>query len=139
MRILGIDYGSRRIGLALGDTDSRIASPWGVLPNEGIELIIDRLSDMVQRDDIEKFVVGIPKPLRKADAENPQVRETKEFIEALRDAGFVVDTENEALTSKLAQRQAEEAGDWRKRDDLAAAAILQSWLDRKKKGGGSRK
>lgn len=134
MRILGIDYGSRRIGLALGDTESRIASPWGVLPNEGIEAVVDRLSEMVQRDDVEKLVVGVPKPLRKADAENIQVRETKEFIDAIRDAGFDVETENEALSSKLAERQAEESGDRQKRDDLAAAAILQTWLDRKKKG-----
>lgn len=134
MRVLGIDYGARRIGLALGDTESCLASPWGVIPNEGTDKVIDRLSEIVQRDDVEQIVIGIPKPLGDADAENQQVVEVRSFVDAVTDAGFLVETVSEALTSKLAETQVKEAGDKGKRDDLAAAAILQTYLDQVNSG-----
>jgi putative holliday junction resolvase len=131
MRVLGIDYGSKRVGLALGDTDSRVASPWGHLPNEGVLDLVARIHEIVKRDEVETIVVGIPRPLRDSSLENDQVQEIRNFITSLSGLGVSVVESDETLTSQLAARQALEMGEREKRDDLAAAAILQSWLDRK--------
>lgn len=142
MRILGIDYGAKRVGIALGDTESRIASAWEVLPNEGgLEALASRVADIVEREDAEQVLVGIPRPLKDASLENTQVREIRGFIVALKDIGLNVIEWDEALTSKVAAGQEMEgrsltaAGRVKsgggKRDDLAAAALLQSWLERK--------
>lgn len=132
MRVLGIDYGSKRVGLALGDTESRIAGPWDVIPNEGFDELNDRIGTIVDRDDVERIVVGVPKPLRDRELENRQVEEILEFVEVLKAIGVPVETVDEALSSKVAAVQAAEAGMREKRDDLAAAAILQTWLDQNK-------
>jgi putative Holliday junction resolvase len=142
MRILGIDYGDARVGLALGDTDSRIASPWGVITESDQLTVLSKIHDIIQRDFVDEIVVGIPRPLKDSKHENAQVKHVRNFIEALKKLGKVVHEENESLSSKLAARQLESskpvergrkrgAGALEKRDDLAAAAILQTWLDRK--------
>jgi len=129
MRALGIDYGSKRVGVALGDTDSKVASPWGVVPNEGALALVARLKEIVDRDEVKTIIVGIPRPLRDTSAENEQVRAVRMFIESLKGLGVDVVEADETLTSRLAAKQAEEMGEREKRDDLAAAAILQTWLD----------
>jgi putative Holliday junction resolvase len=139
MRVLGIDYGSKRVGIALGDTETRIASPWEVLVNDaGLEALAAKIADIVEREDAEKVVVGIPRPLQQADLENDQVREIRGFIVVLRDAGLDVVEWDEALTSKLAALHEREgrpltaagrtSSKGGKRDDLAAAAMLEGWL-----------
>lgn len=128
-RVLGIDYGSKRVGIALGDTDSRVASPWGVVPNEGSLALVARLKEIVDRDEVKTVIVGIPRPLRDTSVENEQVRAVRTFIESLKGLGVEVVEADETLTSRLAARQAQEMGEREKRDDLAAAAILQGWLD----------
>jgi len=142
MRILGIDYGSKRVGLALGDTDSRIASPWGVITWDDKLTLIARIHDVIRRDLVEAIVIGIPRPLKDASLKNEQVQEIKTFIEELNGLGVPIHEVSEAMSSKLAARQMEEshpvergrqrgAGALEKRDDLAAANILQTWLDRR--------
>lgn len=130
MRILGIDYGRARIGIALGDTDSRIANAWEVLQNEGMNSSVQKIQNIMKREMAEKLVVGMPRPLRDTSLENDQTREIRMFIEALVSAGMSVDVADEALTSKIADHQAHESGRKGSRDDLAAAAILQGWLER---------
>ncbi len=130
MRVLGIDYGSARTGLALGDTESRIASPWGVITEADRLSLIARIHEVVARDLVEAIVVGVPKPLKDTKRKNAQVREIEAFIEDLNGLGLPIHEVNEALSSRLAARQMVERGQSGKRDDLAAANILQTWLDR---------
>jgi putative Holliday junction resolvase len=132
MRVLGIDYGEKHVGLALGDTESNVASPWGTLTNEGALSLLAKIHEIVTRDLVEEIVVGIPRPLRDSSLENDQVREVRKFIEGLHGQGIPVHEEDETMSSKLAERQATEMGEKEKRDDLAAAAVLQTWLDRKR-------
>ena len=140
MRILGIDYGSKRVGVALGDTETRLASAWEVLANGGdLNDLVVRVAAVAKREDAKTIVVGIPRPLKDASLENAQIREIRGFIVALRDVGLDVEEWDESLTSQIAARQ-EQAGrpltaagrqksGGVKRDDLAAAAILEGWLD----------
>jgi putative holliday junction resolvase len=130
MRIIGIDYGRARIGVALGDTETKIASPWNVMVNESLEDTIERLRLLATQEKVELFVIGVPRPLGDQTRETDQAKEIRVFAEALRAAGLSVVEENETWTTALAATQAAEMGERKKRDDLAAAAILQTYLDR---------
>ena len=81
MRILGIDYGAKRVGLALGDTESKIASPLMVVPNDGVALLFGRLRDIFAQEQIKHVVVGVPLSLRQPGAENDQLRDVRNFID----------------------------------------------------------
>ncbi|MSR85102.1 Holliday junction resolvase RuvX [Candidatus Uhrbacteria bacterium] len=130
MRILGIDYGAARVGVALGDTETRIASPWCVIANEDADEMIDRLMDIAKKEQVKQFVIGIPHPLHDQTRETDQAREIRAFAKRLGEKGIPVIEEDETLSSALAQTQAQEMNEYHKRDDLAAAAILQTYLDR---------
>jgi putative Holliday junction resolvase len=130
MRVLGIDYGSARIGVALGDTETRLASPWRVIEARSEEETLSQLRDLIAQEKIEKIVVGVPRPFADREIENEQVRDIRAFIAALQVLGVAIEEEDEALSSRLAARQVQSAGEKGKRDDLAAANILQTWLDR---------
>lgn len=131
MRVLGIDYGARRVGIALGDTESRIASPWTVIETDSRLDLMRRLHEIVALEKIETVVVGVPRPLGDRSRETDQAKEIRSFIEDLKAQGVPVVESDETLSSKLAAAQMRERGQSGKRDDLAAAAILQSWLDRR--------
>lgn len=131
MRVLGIDFGAARVGLSLGDTESRIASPWGVIAEADRLALLARIHDVVKRDLVEAIVVGMPRPLKDSSQQNAQVLEVQSFVQDVQRLGLPVYTEDEAMTSRLAARQMQDRGEKGKRDDLAAAAILQTWLDRK--------
>jgi putative Holliday junction resolvase len=129
MRLLGLDYGSARIGVALGDDVTKVATPWNVIVNEDMEDVFLRLHELMSREGVERVVVGIPRPLSDQTRETEQAKEILRFITHLRMDGFDVVEQNETLTSKVAADQVKEMGGRGKRDDLAAAAILQSYLD----------
>ncbi|MBU1033250.1 MAG: Holliday junction resolvase RuvX [Patescibacteria group bacterium] len=130
MRVLGIDYGARRIGLALGDTESRIASPWSVLKYEELSDALQKINDVIEKEGAKKVVVGVPYPLMGISIENEQVKEVRLFIDELREMGLLVEEMDERLSSQIAIRYMHERGERGKRDDLAATAILQTWLDK---------
>lgn len=131
MRILGIDYGSTRVGLALGDTDSGIASALMVLQEKDLTSVIDRISALAHEEGIRHVVVGIPHPLGDQTRDTAQVASIRRFIARLVERGLEVEEADETLSSQLAMQQVHEMGQKKKRDDLAAAIILQSWLDKK--------
>lgn len=132
MRVLGIDYGAARIGIALGDTDSRIASPWCVLERreKSLEGVLEKLKEVITVEKIELLVIGVPRRLHDQTEESAQVKEVQAFIQALQALALPIIEENETWSTQLAARQLRERGERGKRDDLAAAVILQSYLDR---------
>lgn len=134
MRVLGIDYGARRVGLAIGDTESRIASAWGIITWDDQLTLLAKIHDVLKRDLVELIVIGIPRPLRQSGNENDQVREIRTFVEALSGLGCRVVEQDETMSSQLAARYTQEMGEKGKRDDLAAVAILQTWLDKNANG-----
>ena len=132
MRILGIDYGAARVGVALGDTETGIASPLLVLEERHREALCDRLVMLAKEEGITLIVVGIPHPLADQTRTTPQAQTIRDVMEALRERGIRVEEADETLSTQLAQRQAKERGQGKKRDDLAASVILQSWLDKRR-------
>ena len=119
MRYLGIDYGSRRIGLALSDAEGRMGFPYGTLGSLGEVVAV------IRREGIGTVVMGFPDvPGR---SESPQAREIRRFAGRLeRAVQLPVVFESEAYTTKIARRSSPPE----KADASAAALILQSYLDK---------
>jgi putative Holliday junction resolvase len=132
MRLLGVDYGRGRIGVALGDTDSRVATSLEIHQTSGGSLrsAIEYIAGLAKTEGITDIVVGLPFPLDDQTRETAQAKEIKVFIAGCRVMGLTVHEENETWSTRLAERQAR-AGERRgPSDDLAATAILQAYLDR---------
>ena len=139
MRVLGIDYGARRIGLALSDATATLASPWRMLqrpPSEAetLRMLISEITTLQKDDDgLEAVVVGWPRRLDgSATDQTPIVETFARSLKAQIDVPVVLQDERLSSTeaeSRLARREK----DWRKRkqqlDAAAAAVILQDYLD----------
>lgn len=139
MRFLGIDYGRRRIGLALSDATGLLARPWKTLARKGnvrqvaiaIAKEIAALRD--ESDGLEAVVLGYPRRL--SGEANEQTEIVSALAEHLRTTANVpVVLQDERLTSREAEsRLAAREKDWRRRkpliDAAAAAIILQDYLD----------
>ena len=135
-RIIGIDYGKKRIGLAVSDPLGMFASPLDTVPPAKI---IEYLKNYAAGEGISLFVVGYPMNLDNTPAE--AARYVDEFLKQLRRSfpGTPVELEDERFTSVLAHRAMIDGGmkkmDRRDKaavDKISAAIILQSYLDRKK-------
>ncbi len=124
MRYLGVDYGAKRIGLALSDPEGRIAMPFKTVTN--VKTALAEIAAIVKKGGAQKIVVGLP--ITFSGGASEQTKAVEEFAEKLRDiVGVPVDFENELLTTKMAER----SGIPRQKIDMAAAAIiLQSYLDK---------
>ncbi|MFW5868693.1 MAG: Holliday junction resolvase RuvX [Armatimonadota bacterium] len=139
MRVLGVDAGERRIGLAVSDGSGLIASPLDVLTLEGDEDPVERVLDRAREVDAECIVVGMPIDLR--GEQGVAAQKMDEFVKKLRSAtDLPVEVSDERMTSAVAVRAMQEAGlterDRRGQvDKVAAALILQTWLDRRRSGG----
>ena len=134
MRILGIDYGTKRIGLAVGETDSGMAFPLRTLANTGDQArAVSEVAAIAKAEDCGAFVVGLPVALRGGEAGETAVL-AKSFSAALeRLTGAPVSLEDERLTTALVERMRRDAGIAAKdfdRDAAAATVILESWLAR---------
>ena len=135
-RILGVDLGTRRIGLALSDPTGTLASPYEVLQRSG-DAARDRKAIIAAAVDAEaeKIVVGLPKSL--SGKKGPAEKAARAEVDALREAapaGMEIDLYDERFTTVIAQRSLIEAGmrrDARKKvvDKVAAAVMLQSYLE----------
>ncbi|MHB8831162.1 MAG: Holliday junction resolvase RuvX [Patescibacteria group bacterium] len=130
MRLLGIDYGENKVGVALGDTETRIASPWVIIENLGHGDVIKQIKLICEREGVERVVVGIPKLLRDTSAENEQIRSIRRFADDLRKENIPVDEADEMLTSAQAQYYLHQTSSKAQDDDVAASIMLQSHLDR---------
>jgi len=144
MRILGVDVGARRLVLALSDDTASLARPWqtipaGPSPRASAEAVAAVLAAARRADDDEggrvgEIVVGLPRRLNGEDTD--QTASARVVASALHElTGFVVHLQDERLSSREAEsRLALREKDWRKRkqklDAVAAAVILQDYLDR---------
>ncbi|MDD2785947.1 MAG: Holliday junction resolvase RuvX [Patescibacteria group bacterium] len=130
MRLLGIDYGSKKIGVAMGDTETRIASPWTIIENNGHGEVIKQIKFICEREGVERVVLGIPKMLRDTSGENEQIRSIRRFADDLRKENIPVDEADEMMTSVQAQYYLHQTGSKAQDDDVAASIMLQSHLDK---------
>jgi putative Holliday junction resolvase len=134
MRYLAIDYGTKHVGLAICDPAETIASPLDVI--EGHKNLVQRISDLVERENVGAIVIGLP--LNMDDSAGPQARLVLEFGENLKKAlDIPVHFQDERLTSfgageKLASVYSATGKRKKRLDAVAAAEILESFLEQKK-------
>ena len=124
MKVLALDYGSARTGVAVSDPTGTLARPLGVVERASSESGLAELARLVCEEEVERVVVGLPLTLRGARGE--QAVETENFVEALRGAVDVpVELFDERFTTDLAQQTAGSAPE----DAVAAAHLLSGWLE----------
>lgn len=128
MRLLGIDYGSKRLGVAFGDTGTRIAIPRTTIPNNG--KLFSFLEKLCQTEGVGGVVIGLP--LGMEGHETAQTQKTQIFGKRLsRALALPVYFSDERLTTKFVNAEIREGKTRRDRVDASAAAlILQGYLDR---------
>ena len=125
MRYLGIDYGTKRIGVAVSDDDGTIAFPKGVFENKSETAAIRMIIALAKKEKAEVIVVGLPIAMNQKDTK--QTRITREFIATLgKKTKTPVRVASEILTTHSARESAGSSGH---HDASAAALILQSYLD----------
>lgn len=133
MRTLALDYGTKRIGVAISDELKIIAQPLEFILNEPFDKFLDRLTELIQEKDVELILVGMPRNMDGSfgsSAENVQT-----FVATLKEKFSVpIKTWDERLTTAQANRVLVQ-GNVRRRerkqkvDKTAAAILLQSYLD----------
>lgn len=125
MRVLALDFGSARTGVAVSDATGTLARPVGVVERAASEAGLDRLAALATEHEAELVVVGLPLTLRGERGE--QARVTEAFVETLRGRlAIPVETFDERFTTTLAQQSGGRAPE----DAVAAAHLLQGWLER---------
>lgn len=132
MRVVGVDLGTRRIGVAVSDSDRTVAAPHTVILRSG-DAAADRavLGAMARELGAEKLVVGLPLSLD--GTMGPAATRAEQEAHVLEaETGIPIELHDERLTTVAASRAPRQKARRRARrvvDDSAAALILQSWLD----------
>ena len=134
MRVLGLDVGDRRIGLALSDPLGILASGLGALERRDLERDIQAILALVEEKQVERIVVGLPKRLDGSLGE--QARKVQELASSLSEVSPVpVEYWDERLSTVAAQELLRQAGAKKasrgRVDAAAASVILQGYLDAK--------
>lgn len=123
MKVLALDYGSARTGVAVSDPTGTLARPLGVVERAGTQAGLDELARLVREEEAERVVVGLPLTMRGARGE--QAVETERFVERLRAVLDVpVELYDERFTTDLARRTDSDTPE----DARAAAHLLSSYL-----------
>jgi putative holliday junction resolvase len=125
VKIVAVDYGSARTGVAVSDPTGTLAKPIGVIEHAGTEAGLERLVELIASEGAERVVVGMPLTLRGEVGE--QARETERFVDQLRQAVDVpVEGFDERFTTDLAEQ---DPGSRNLPPDARAAAhLLTSYL-----------
>jgi len=130
-RLVGLDHGSRRIGVAVGDTETGLAFARPALRRQNTKADIDAIAQIAIDEDAEAVVMGLPRNMD--GSEGVQAAAARKFGERLSAVGLVVDFQDERLTTWQA---VEQLGPRRGRDrrsgeldSAAARLILQEYLD----------
>lgn len=137
MRYLGLDLGTRSLGIALSDKTGIVASFYKNIHYTDLDKLFTELLEIIEKEKVEKIVLGFPKNMNNSIGERAE--ETIKFKQLLEEkSNKEVILEDERLTTKLAESVLIEADLSRKKrkkviDGLSAVVILQSYLDRKDK------
>ena len=137
MRYLGLDLGTKTIGLAISDKTALIATSYSVLHHDNNpNSCLDDLTNIISKEKIDALVLGLPKNMNNTLGERAEATlEFKEFLES--NISIPIYLEDERLTTKSAEYYLIEGNTSRKKrkkviDKVAATIILQSFLDKRR-------
>jgi len=144
MRILGIDYGSKRLGLAISDPSGTVASPLGVRHRISATQDAEFLRELVKGHQVARVVIGLPKHTKDGGETNKQQEVCRFGAWLAAELGLDVEFWDERYTTAQAETYLRAAGFARRgrkkrRDMIAAQIMLQSYLDAKRTQGGRRR
>lgn len=124
MKYLGIDFGLRRIGLAV--SEGELASSYGIIEGQNLDQVVKKVEDVIKREGIEVVIIGQPES-------GPVVSAVEKFQKKLEPLGLEINLVDETLSTQNAQKLLLEMGLKKKKrrvsDSQAAAEILQNYLD----------
>ena len=137
-RILGLDIGDKRIGIAVSDLLGMMAQPLYTLTRKSTKDAINEIAEIIQKEDIKQVVVGLPKNMD--STEGIQAKRTRDFSQLLLEktnSNIEIIYCDERLTSKMAKQSLShmklaKAKEKKLIDTAAAVHILQDYLDSKK-------
>ena len=138
MRILAIDPGSKRVGVALSDPTATIAQALMTMPAEPAATLASRIVEVARENEAGRIVVGLPKRLD--GSRGPEARAAQVLADAIRtESGLPVELVDERLTTVAAERSLVAGGVRRDKrrlsvDRVAATLLLQAHLDRRRAG-----
>lgn len=129
MKYLGLDWGKRKIGVAIAEGEVKIASPILVLKYNGIKEAIEKIRELIVSEEIDAIVIGRPMGLR-ADAKISA--DYIDFVSRLAKLGVAIEEVDERMTTRMSIRLKTQFDPKRRDndDEVAAALILQTYLDR---------
>ena len=133
-RILGVDYGDTRIGLAISDPMKSIAFPYKTVNNKSLEYLIDFFKKLILDKEIDCLVIGLPIGLNGKDTD--QTKKVRIFADALKVLNVSIYFQDERLTSVSAKKSLIEQNIKtgfvkEKIDERAASIFLQQFIDHK--------
>lgn len=137
MKVLSLDYGKKRVGVASGDTEFGIAFPRMVIENKGLSGLIEKIKDICDELGVSKIVVGLPLNMDREEEDNEMVVEVRYFVKELREV--LVEVEVEFFDERLSSFEANKLLDDVKKhsgklslgkDAYAAQIILQRFFDK---------
>jgi len=131
-RILGLDYGDSRIGLAMSDPNKIIASPLYTIQNKGADKLKIKLDSIIVENDIESLVLGLPISMTGKDTiQTEKVREFSKFLECFNIPINMQDERLSSLSAKksLIEQNVKTGHNKHLIDSTAAAIFLQQFLD----------
>ena len=138
--VLGLDYGSKRIGLAVSDEAGVFAFPAGALERTGLQRDLAALAALIAERGVTRVVVGLP--LHLSGRSGPEAESARAFARALGEAvQLPVDLLDERWTTREAERALRDAPGPRKRsrgsvDSVAATLLLRTYLERERRAAG---
>ncbi len=129
-KILAIDYGDKRAGLATADSEARVALPFGILENKGMKGLIPKIAEICQAENVSQIVVGLPMGLASTPTE--QTEKVEKFIAVLKEKiNIPVERQSELFTSRQARGIFKDVGVKKRHiDESAATLILADYLER---------
>ena len=133
-RILGVDYGDSRIGLALSDLNKIIASPFKTIKNKGFDKTKKEIFDIIRENKVELIVLGLPVSM--SGTETNQTKKVRKFQSFIQDFDIPIEMQDERLSSftakkSLIQQKIKTGHNKHFIDSTAAAIFLQQYLDSK--------
>ncbi len=134
MKVLGIDFGTKRVGLAITDPERMFAFPFKVLERTTRDAMFSELIEIIENEKVDEIVIGLPLSLDGEDTLT--TRQVRNFAASMeRRIDLPIHLVDERLSSIAAEEELREAGLWdRKRkknlDSQAAKVILETWLAR---------
>lgn len=136
-RIMGLDYGDSRTGVAVSDLLGITAQGVESIKHSSDKQLLERLGELIKEYEVKKIVIGLPLNMNATSGQ--RVEKTKKFIEKLKENfGIEVETIDERLTTVASQRTMTELGVNKNKkknivDMMSAVLILQMYMDRNSK------